>query len=143
MKNDLHNLGTCYQGSRLDSYRCSQLHSRSDFCLVCISVYCFFVPFIPMCKTKSWKLWQSFPEGLLQPVKTNTRHRTKHLTKNKQKDSNVRPSTSLVLNSSPGVGDFNALDMWIKQYDTEVKRKFAQDSDYSCLALRQVSSLRW
>lgn len=88
-----------------------------------------------MCKTKSWKLWQSFPEGLLQPVKTNTRHRTKHLTKNKQKDSNVRPSTSLVLNSSPGVGDFNALDMWIKQYDTEVKRKFAQDSDYSCLAL--------
>lgn len=102
-----------------------------------------------MCKTISWKLSQSFTEGLLQPDKnkqTNPKQtdRKKPQPKTKQKPPqlNVRPTTYLVLFSSPGTGDFNTIDMWIKQYDTEVKRKFAKDSDYSCLALRQVPSLR-
>lgn len=34
-------------------------------------------------------------------------------------------------------GDFNAVDMWIKQYDTEVKQNFAKNSDYSRLAFSQ------
>lgn len=55
-----------------------------------------------MCKTKSWKLSQSFTEGLLQPVKNKTKHQqqqnNKNKTKtdkktNKQKDLIVRPST--------------------------------------------------
>lgn len=40
---------------------------------------------------------------------------------------------------SPGAGDLNTADMWIKQHDTEAERKVAKNSDYSCLALRQVS----
>lgn len=95
-----------------------------------------------MCKTKSWKLSQSFTEGLLQPGKnkqTKTKQKKTDKKTNKKTQLNVRLSTYLVLISSPGVGDFNAVDMWIKQYDTEMKRKFAKNSDYSCLALRQVS----
>lgn len=93
-----------------------------------------------MCKTKSWKLSQSFAEGLLQPGKNKQtknkkpdRKQTKRLNSMSDHPHNQYFLAVLVL------GIVTLADMWIKQYDTEVKRKSAKNSDYSCVALRHVS----
>lgn len=91
-----------------------------------------------MCKTKTWELCRSSAEGLLQPGK-NKQTKTKQKPDKTQTDSTECQTIHIIhVISSPGAGDWNAVDMWIKQYDTS-EQKFAHNSDYSCLALRQGS----
>lgn len=71
-----------------------------------------------MCKTKTWELCRSPAEGLLQPGK-NKQTKTKQKPDKTQTDS-IECQTIHIIHviSSPGAGDLNAVDMWIKQYDT-------------------------
>lgn len=91
-----------------------------------------------MCKTKTWELCRSSAEGLLQPGK-NKQTKTKQKPDKTQTDS-IECQTIHIIHiiSTPGAGALNAVDMWIKQYDTSETEICAQ-FDYSCLALRQVS----
>lgn len=71
-----------------------------------------------MCKTKTWELCRSSAEGLLQPGK-NKQTKTKQKPDKTQTDS-IECQTIHIIHvlSSPGAGHLNAVDMWIKQYDT-------------------------